>query len=135
VVGRKNPESGLFRNGSSPGWTDYRSEWTVEDCDIPITLEQPVTLLPILRYLRHFIGIGYYPALTHVLYPGRKLTTGMTPITKEVTGNQKFRTTVAKGNQSFTVFNIKPDSSGKMYFSRVFESLNYDGGADGYIFR
>jgi hypothetical protein len=59
----------------------------------------------------------------------------MTPITKEVTGNQNFRTTVAKGNQSFTVFNIKPDSSGKMYFSRVFESLNYDGGADGYIFR
>jgi hypothetical protein len=42
---------------------------------------------------------------------------------------------VAKGDHSFTVYDLKPGSSGMMYYTRVFENLNYDGGGDGYTFQ
>jgi PKD repeat protein len=41
---------------------------------------------------------------------------------------------VAKGDREFTVFNLKPGSSGTMYYSRTFENLRYNGGAEGFTF-
>jgi PKD repeat protein len=41
---------------------------------------------------------------------------------------------VIKGDHQFTAFNLKPDSSGTMYYTRTFENLRYNGGAEGFAF-
>ena len=41
---------------------------------------------------------------------------------------------VAKGDREFIAFNLKPDSSGTMYYTRTFENLRYNGGAEGFTF-
>lgn len=40
-----------------------------------------------------------------------------------------------KGSRQFIAYNLKPDSSGTMYYYRTFQNLRYDGGAESYEFR